>query len=253
MKNWRLLMPILCAGSSLLILLPGQISPIQALIEQPPIQLSPPQLNQRAKSITVKILSADSLGSGILIHKQNSVYTVLTNAHVIKAGNPPYKIRTPDGKVHNAEVPPAASLPGKDLALVQFTSSDTDYAIAQLGTTPKAETYVVAAGFPFSTEGSQNGGFILKSGQVKWVLDKPLEGGYQIGYTNEIEKGMSGGPILNRAGQLVGVNGMHAHPLWGDPYLFEDGSEPPASQRDQMSEYSWGIPVEALAPLLLSQ
>ncbi|QEI44135.1 hypothetical protein BMF77_04766 [Dolichospermum sp. UHCC 0315A] len=33
------------------------------------------------------------------------------------------------------------------------------------------------------------------------VLEKALERGYQIGYTNKLEKGMSGGPLLNENGQ----------------------------------------------------
>lgn len=37
---------------------------------------------------------------------------------------------------------------------------------------------------------------------------------------------------------------MHAYPLWGDPYIFADGSEPEPALREQMVNYSWGIPIE---------
>ena len=251
MLNWRTLLLVVCVGS-LSIALPTQVSQIKALIGQPPIQLSAPQLNQRARSITVKVISGEALGSGILMYKRDSVYMVLTNDHVIKAGNPPYQILTPDGKIYEAtKISPAKSLQGNDLGLLQFVAADTDYPVAKLGTTPIAETHVVAAGFPFSAQGFKDG-FVIKSGQVKWVLDKALEGGYQIGYTNEVEKGMSGGPLLNRAGELVGINGVHAHPVWGDPYLFQDGSEPSESDREKMSQYSWGIPVATFEPLVSS-
>ena len=76
-----------------------------------------------------------------------------------------------------------------------------------------------------------------------------MEGGYQIGYTNDIEKGMSGGPLLNARGEVVGVNGVHAYPLWGDPYQYKDGSEPNAALREQMSKYSWGIPIDTFKQL----
>ncbi|HAJ64669.1 MAG TPA: serine protease, partial [Cyanobacteria bacterium UBA8543] len=79
-------------------------------------------------------------------------------------------------------------------------------------------------GFPFAMDWSDSMGFVLTTGQVSLLLNRALVGGYQVGYTNEIQKGMSGGPILNRQGKLVGINGMHKYPLWGDPYIYKDGS-----------------------------
>jgi len=251
MLNWRKFLLLVCVGG-LSIFLPTQVSQIKALIGQAPIQLSAPQLNQRARSITVKVISGQFLGSGILMYKRDSVYTVLTNDHVLKSGDPPYQILTSDGKIYEAKtISPAKSLQGNDLGILQFVAADTDYPVAKLGTTPTAETHVVAAGFPYSAQGFKDD-FVMKSGQVKWILDKALEGGDQIGYTNEVEKGVSGGPLLSRACELVGINGVHAHPIWGDPYVFQDGSDPSESDREKMSEYSWGIPVATFEPLVSS-
>jgi tetratricopeptide (TPR) repeat protein/S1-C subfamily serine protease len=81
------------------------------------------------------------------------------------------------------------------------------------------------------------------------LLDKKLQGGYQIGYTNEVEKGMSGGPVLNIQGQLVGINGIHAQPLWENPYVYEDGTQPNDTLKQRMKSSSWAVPIQLLAKL----
>lgn len=228
--------------------------------EQPQVQLEVKQLQKLAQSITVKVRSPDVLGSGIVINRQGAVYTVLTNNHVLVAGEPPYQVETPDAKIHPATKLPI-SLGDNDLALLQFRSADTVYAVASLGAgfgLQEGEE-VFAAGYPFQywidespptmpTPSFQSEekleGFVLRTGKIFSVLDRALEGGYRVGYTNDIQKGMSGGPLLNREGEVVAVNGMHAEPLWGNPYIYKDGSEPSLPQREEMSRYSWGIPIE---------
>ncbi|XWK90806.1 MAG: serine protease [Phormidium sp.] len=198
----------------------------------------------------MKIRSQEVLGSGILIAKQGATYFVLTNAHVLRTGDPPYKIETPDGKIYPAELVKTANFDGNDLGLLQF-SVNANYPIAKLGNIPTPGEEVFAAGFPFSAEGSGERGFVFRSGKVWLMLDKALVGGYQIGYTNDIEKGMSGGPLLNNRGELVAVNGMNAYPLWGDPYIFKDGSQPNQLLRKEMIHYSWGIPIANAKHLVL--
>ncbi|MFB2982046.1 serine protease [Microseira sp. BLCC-F43] len=250
--KWQTLTLVNCVGIWI-IAMPASapqvsVSALNTLEQQASTQLSVEQLQSLAKSLTVKVLSQEVLGSGILLQKQGSVYTIVTNAHVLRSGDPPYKIETPDGKIYSAVVVKTANFEGKDLSLLQFRTK-SNYAVAKLGEIPQAGDEVFAAGFPFTASPTKDRGFVFRTGQVWRVLDKALEGGYQVGYTNDIEKGMSGGPLLNFRGEVVGINGMHAYPLWGDPYIFKDGSEPDPALREQMSHYSWGIPMETFKQL----
>ncbi|NJR75841.1 MAG: trypsin-like peptidase domain-containing protein [Scytonema sp. CRU_2_7] len=257
--DWRLLSMLACIGGlSILLPVSAPLSP-RIVVEQPSSQRSVKELQHLAKSITVKVLAGGFLGSGILIKEQGSIYTVMTNAHVMISGDPPYRIQTPDGRMYEAKLPnqlqklDATSFKGKDLAILQFYSPSTRYAVASFGSASSLSVgnQVFAAGFPFNVEGTQDVGFVFKAGQVSWVLDKALEGGYCIGYTNDIQKGMSGGPLLNQQGKLVAINGMHAEPLWGEPYTYQDGTKPEAALRKRMSKYSWGIPIETFVELVL--
>lgn len=200
---------------------------------------------QKARSITVKVFSGDNWGSGIMIQRQNQVYTVITNDHVLQSGET-YRIQTPDGKIHSATRFLPTQFAGKDLALLQFSSTKSDYKIGILGSSSalKEGDKVYAAGFPVEANKSDSAGWKFTHGRVSLIPEKSLEDGYQLGYDNQIEKGMSGGPVLNFAGEVIAVNGMHAYPLWGDPYVFQDGSKPCEPMRELMVRSSWGIPIE---------
>ena len=262
-KKFHRKIPLLAACfSGLLMALPALVENVGVSQEEPPLELTAKQLQKQAQSITVKVRSQKVLGSGILINKEGAIYTVLTNDHVLIAGEQPYQIETPDGKVHPA-IGQETPLEDNDLGLLQFRSTAA-YQVASLGAASelKEGESVFAAGFPlryrrnkpptrtltpFSKEKLE--GFVFRSGKVSGVLDKALEGGYRVGYTNVIDKGMSGGPLLNEEGEVVAVNGMHAEPLWGDPYIYQDGSQPSRSEKEFMSGYSWGIPMETFVEL----
>ncbi|BAY25255.1 putative trypsin-like serine protease [Calothrix sp. NIES-2100] len=205
-------------------------------------ELSTTQLNEIAKSITVKVFAGETSGSGILIHRQGRVYTVLTNEHVLTPGDgKQYRIQTPDGQIYPAALSRVGEFDSNDLGLLQFTSRGEIYAIASFNSSSQLcpGDAAFASGFPFGSPG-----FVFTTGQVSLILPQAFAGGYQIGYTNDIRKGMSGGPVLNSQGQLVGINGQHAYPLWGNPYVFEDGSVPNEVQYQQMIQLSWAVPVE---------
>ncbi len=214
--------------------------------------LTEAQLHQHAKSITVKVLSGLNSGSGILIHQQGQVYTVLTNQHVLLFGEgKSYRIETPDGQTYPANLTNSGKFDHQDLGLLQFRS-DGVYAVASLSwnSKPLPGEDVVAAGFPLETSTSQPQGFVSNKGKIAVLNPQAFGGGYQIGYTNAVKKGMSGGPLLNRQGQVIGINGIHKYPLWGNPYVFEDGHTASSEEKKLMSQLSWAIPVQTFLQLM---
>jgi S1-C subfamily serine protease len=206
--------------------------------------LSNIQIRQIAQTVTIKVLTNKELGSGVLIAKQGTTYTVLTNAHVLNAKGK-YRIQTPDGLIHAAVVAnKGSSLQGNDLAVLQFSSKQT-YRIVALATTTttKSENQsVYAAGFPIDSQQ-----LLITTGKISIIAPKPLLGGYQLGYTNEIKQGMSGGPLLNQSGELIGVNGLLNAAILNDTYTYLDGSTPSNELRQQLQKVSFAVPIQTLA------
>lgn len=205
-----------------------------------------------ARAITVKVLAGESWGSGTIIRRSGATYGVITNAHVLTAGvGRPILIRTADGCVYPARLTPHASNNSSDLALLEFTST-TSYSHVSLDPelTSSIGAPVYSAGYPLDPQPPSNAGFVLAKGRIVLILQRMFAGGYQVGYSNRVEKGMSGGPVLSAGGRLVAINGLHAFPIWGNPYVYDDGSIPPREQLERMRELSWGIPPRGILMFL---
>jgi S1-C subfamily serine protease len=206
-------------------------------------------LERRSRAITVKILAGDAWGSGILIHRQGRTYTVLTNEHVLLAGER-FQIQTPDDRIYPVIQSQQANFHGNDIALMKF-ASPVRYEIATLGNSSglRVGNQVFASGFASQDDSPRAAHFRFTQGQVSLIMNKAFDGGYRVGYTNSIVIGMSGGPLLDSRGQVVALNGMRAYPLWGDPYIFQDGSRPPRALQNLLVKSSWAIPVETIVSL----
>ncbi len=219
------------------------------------------EVDSIATDITVKIFGSDFLGSGFILQRQNQEYIVITNQHVLRAGELPYSVQTPDGEIYNAQVLASSNSNQYDLAVLQFKSSKAIYKTATIGNSSQLQVGepIFAAGFPHKDNQTPPGlpsqlsqlldGFVLKQGRVTIFLDQALEEGYQIGYTNDVQKGMSGGPLLNSRGEVVGINGKHAFPLWEAPDFYQDGSQPCAPLQELITRSSLAIPIEKVIGL----
>ncbi len=216
--------------------------------------LSPQQLQQLAKTITVKISTKELLGSGTLLRRDEKIYTVLTNAHVLRAANPPYQIQTADGRVYQASVLQIAKLQQEDLAVLQFRSLDVVYTVANVKDASSLQVgdEVFVGGFTSNVTAQKlssqaekifNNQFVFTSGKVTLLLNKALEQGYQIGYTNDVRKGMSGAPLLNIYGEVVGINSLHKDPIWDTPEVYQDGSQPEQHLQELITGSSMAVPI----------
>ncbi len=165
-----------------------------------------------AEKITVRIEGANN-GSGVIIEQQGNTYTVLTNLHVVNQKGS-YTVYTPDGKkcctINRTQVTP---LPNVDLAIFQFTSNG-NYSVAEKGDSEvRGGKPVYIAGYPVQIPGFPKGSFNFLSGQISSSSIPNPQKGYALAYTVQAFKGMSGGPILDEEGKLVGIHGNAATDL----------------------------------------
>lgn len=216
-----------------------------------PASFSSDLVRDIAEKITVKIFSENSWGSGIIIARQGSLYTVVTNAHVLQQEQDQYRLQTNDGVSHSSWRLKQKSLANYDLALLQFDSPNSSYEVAHLGHSSnlKEGDTVIASGFPFRDEKIPELGLKITEGKISLLSEKSLKDGYQIGYTNDVQKGMSGGPVLNLKGEVIAISGIHAYPLWGEPYIYQDGEKPPESMIKLMEKLAWAIPIDTFLQL----
>ena len=201
-----------------------------------------PEIAKTAKAITVQITEPGSRGSGVILQRQGDIYTVLTNEHVLRAKNVPYKIVTSDGKKYQA-IPSSIRLPSVDidLAVVKFRASD-NYPTAKLGNcnllTEGMDLYV--GGYPAPTVAITNSVFLFRTGTVSANSNQTLEKGYSLIYSNDTLPGMSGGAVLNQNGELVAIHGR------GDVQKNSDG------EWGAKTGFNLGIPINRFATIASS-
>ena len=203
-------------------------------------QLPNLDLETTAQAITIQVRVGEDRGSGILIARDNNVYTVITNAHVVERGDP-YSIETGDGVQHIATLISKNSS-DSDLALLQFRSSNS-YQVANIGTNLTEGETVFAAGFPFDADNLK-----ITGGTISLLPDKPLKGGYQIGLTNETVQGMSGGALLNSQGKVIGVLGK-GRAILDTAYTYSDGTTPTLEELNIFKQASFSIPIAKVAEI----
>jgi tetratricopeptide (TPR) repeat protein len=215
--------------------------------------LSPAEVEQRSKAVSVEMLTG--VGSGVIIHRQGDLYTVITNRHVVCKVRPDrctdhdihssYRIKTPDGRIYQVAKSNIKLLKddaGKflDLAIVQFRSNLSYPVVLVAGPgSLKVDDAVYTAGFPRGQR------WLFGVGKAQAVVNKRLvgdQGGYTVVYNAETLPGMSGGGAFDRDGRLVAVHGQ------GDRFTENTQAGEVASgmtknEVNSKTGYNRGIPV----------
>lgn len=201
------------------------------------------EVNNIARDITVLIQGINP-GSGVIIAREGDAYYVLTAKHVVGTEDQ-YQIITADKKSHALDYKTVKKLPGVDLAVLTFRSRD-DYRPARLANSNnvKEGATVFVSGWPNPGQAITKRIRQFTTGQLSARPDQPLADGYALVYTNVTRVGMSGGPVLDTGGRVIGIHGR-AESETVDPGLQESGaSQPPAKVG-----FNLGIPVNTFLDL----
>ncbi|MDM3844989.1 MAG: tetratricopeptide repeat protein [Aphanizomenon gracile PMC638.10] len=200
------------------------------------------KLQTLAKQITVRVIGDNNGGSGTILAKKGNSYLVVTNSHVLLGVNK-VQIKTPDNQIYSAQILPNTNFAKLDLAVLQFTSNQNYCLPKEIASFDiNTDTPVIAAGYS-----SSKGEMLFRTGTVKQIISQPsLKAGYEIGYTSDIEQGMSGGPIISSLGYLLGINGISSYPLVNSGYVYTNGKRPTNPEIQEFRKLSWGIPIKTV-------
>ncbi|MDM3845745.1 MAG: tetratricopeptide repeat protein [Aphanizomenon gracile PMC638.10] len=207
---------------------------------------SDPQLQTIAKQITVRVRDKERGASGTIFARKGNSYLVVTNSHVVRRINN-INIITADGQKYAAKIFPNTNFDKFDLAIVEFTSNKkyclpSEIADRIASFDINLETPVMATGYAVSEDK-----LVLITGEVQQIISQPsLKDGYEIGYTGDIQQGMSGGPIISSFGNLIGINGISSYPLVNSGYVYTNGKRPTNTEIQEFRKLSWGIPIKTV-------
>jgi serine protease Do len=137
-----------------------------------------------------------SLGSGFIISKDGYI---VTNNHVVNDADE-IKVKLYNEKEYTAEIIGKDSK--TDLALIKINAKNLIPLKIGNSTQLKVGTWVVAIGSPFGLEQTVTAGIVSAKGRVLGA--GPYDDFIQTDAS--INPGNSGGPLLNLAGEVVGIN-----------------------------------------------
>ena len=170
-----------------------------------------------------------SLGSGFVVDKAGYI---VTNNHVIEDADL-IEVTFPNGDTYEAEL--LGRDPATDIALLKIEAAQ-DIPFVNFGDSDKAEVgeWVMAIGNPFGYAGSVAAGII--SARNRDISHGSYDDFIQTDVA--INKGNSGGPLFNMAGDVIGVNTAILSPTgYSVGISFSVPADLASSVVDQLREY----------------
>lgn len=142
------------------------------------------------------------LGSGFIVDRSG---ILLTNAHVVQ-GADQVTVTLTDGRIFSGEVRGTDEL--MDLAVVKIDPDRQDLPVIALGDSEQVQMgdWAIAVGNPLGLNNTVTLGIVSnlnRSSSEIGILDKRLD---FIQTDAAINPGNSGGPLLNKAGEVIGIN-----------------------------------------------
>jgi serine protease Do len=146
-------------------------------------------------------------GSGFVFDKEGHI---VTNFHVVESGDR-VEVVFSDGMSREAEI--VGEDPDSDLAVIEVPDLPDGITPLVIGSSDalRVGQMVVAIGNPFGLQGTMTSGIVSALGRMLPSQAQALDGGRfsipSIIQTDAaINPGNSGGPLLNLAGEVIGVN-----------------------------------------------
>ncbi len=144
---------------------------------------------------------AQSIGSGVMISPDGYI---LTNHHVVDGADDRIRVMTHDKKEHRAKL--VGGDPSTDLAVIKI---DTDNANALvIGNSDNVEVgdWVMAVGNPFRLRSTVTAGIVSAKGRDVDIISDRMRIESFIQTDAAINRGNSGGALVNTRGELIGIN-----------------------------------------------
>jgi putative serine protease PepD len=161
-----------------------------------------PEIYKQSLPGVVEIQAGSAGGSGFVLDEDGHI---VTNQHVVE-GATSVTVRFADGQEADAEV--VGTDPSTDVALLRLRNpGEVDLTPLPLGSSSSVEVgeTVVAIGSPFGLEGTLTAGVVSAVGREIRAPD-----GFAIDDVIQtdaaINSGNSGGPLLDTAGRVIGIN-----------------------------------------------
>jgi S1-C subfamily serine protease len=169
------------------------------------------QVSPGVVTITADVGNGQAIGSGIVLDTQGNI---LTNAHVI-AGARQMQVTLSTGQTVTATL--VGSNSSADLAVIRISVPASSLHPVTLGNSGGVQVgdTVYAIGSPFGLSGTLTEGIVSNLNQGGSASNGANLSGL-IQTDAAINPGNSGGPLVNTAGQVIGINNSIESPVNGN-------------------------------------